>query len=581
LVFFVDGPSRLASLLLIAAGVDSEESAVWPLSAKETIMDRPQRRVVFAGVLGAGILGVLAAGCFFNSKKPIPVAIEEDQTPVAARPRTGPEMYAANCAPCHGDKGDGQGPAARFLYPVPRDFSEAQFRLVSTTNNIPSDEDLQNVIRRGMPGSAMLAFGHLSDQDIKALVGEVRRLIRSGVEARLRQSGEDLNAAALAKTLDTVTRPGDPLPLPKQIEKPTAESIARGAALYIKIGCVACHGEKGKGDGPQEQRNNDGMLTRPRDFTLGIFKGGRDPRQLYARVLRGMPGSPMPASSGLSEQQVGDLVHFMLSLSSPEITAQVEHRRRQIVARRVSAELPKTIPASIWQSAQAVPIVVSPLWWREYVLPDLKVTAVHDGTTLAIRLSWLDSTPNQEILRTDDFEDMAAVQLYKAGKDRHEPFVGMGSSDRIIDLWLWRASWQGKGPTSDRQLDDYPFDSPNYAALKRDRDKGAPDFQTARAAGNQGTRPDGKSTASQLTARGFGSTTFRSRASQLVSATSQWKDGRWTVVLRRALQIRPEQGLTLAAGESYSSAFALWFGEARDRNGQKLVSIWHDLKIEK
>jgi hypothetical protein len=30
-----------------------------------------------------------------------------------------------------------------------------------------------------------------------------------------------------------------------------------------------------------------------------------------------------------------------------------------------------------------------------------------------------------------------------------------------------------------------------------------------------------------------------------------------------------------------SVAFALWDGAARDRNGQKLVSIWHDLTLEK
>jgi hypothetical protein len=36
----------------------------------------------------------------------------------------------------------------------------------------------------------------------------------------------------------------------------------------------------------------------------------------------------------------------------------------------------------------------------------------------------------------------------------------------------------------------------------------------------------------------------------------------------------------LIPGQRYSIAFAVWDGAASDRNGQKLVSIWHDLEVE-
>jgi DMSO reductase family type II enzyme heme b subunit len=65
-----------------------------------------------------------------------------------------------------------------------------------------------------------------------------------------------------------------------------------------------------------------------------------------------------------------------------------------------------------------------------------------------------------------------------------------------------------------------------------------------------------------------------------VSAKSAWKDGRWTVELRRPLAVGPDGGLALAPGGHSSIAFALWDGAARDRNGQKLVSVWHDLKLD-
>ena len=56
----------------------------------------------------------------------------------------------------HVEKGRGDGPAARFLYPKPRNFGAAQFRLISTANRMPSDDDLLAAVRRGMPGSAMV-----------------------------------------------------------------------------------------------------------------------------------------------------------------------------------------------------------------------------------------------------------------------------------------------------------------------------------------------------------------------------------------------------------------------------------------
>ena len=40
----------------------------------------------------------------------------------------GHTFYDANCATCHGVKGDGQGPRAYFINPKPRSFIDAQSR---------------------------------------------------------------------------------------------------------------------------------------------------------------------------------------------------------------------------------------------------------------------------------------------------------------------------------------------------------------------------------------------------------------------------------------------------------------------
>ena len=95
---------------------------------------------------------------------------------------------------------------------------------------------------------------------------------------------------------------------------------------------LTCHGETGKGDGVQEQQDECGMPIRPRDFTRGIFKGGREREQLYARIMLGVPGTPMPSSSGtLKPAEAGDLVNFILSLSDTTDTrTKVEHHRKRL-----------------------------------------------------------------------------------------------------------------------------------------------------------------------------------------------------------------------------------------------------------
>jgi mono/diheme cytochrome c family protein len=520
-------------------------------------------------------------------RPPQPPAVPQ-ATPEELRLAHGRELYGIYCVACHGDKGDGNGPAARYLYPRPRDFTEGRFRIVSTTNSYPSDDDLMQVITRGMPGSAMFPFAHLSDEDRRALVAQVRALARASVVERLTrraaEKGEEVDDDEIAERARELTSPGPAIEMPA-LPEPSPESVARAEPVY-KAMCLSCHGPTGKGDGAQDQRNDDGMPARPRDFGRGFFKGGYEPRQLYARITRGMPGSPMPSADKLTPPQVGDLINFVLSLSDPAARERAELHRRLVTAKRAADDLPAELPEGAWQSAEEVSIVVSPLWWRDFPDPDLRVAALHDGKSVAVRLTWRDATKNDQAVRPQDFEDMAAVQLYKGSP---EPFLGMGMADRALDVWLWRAGWSGKpGEGADvdttypnMAVDQYPFerggDGPRpHAAGRQDSD-----FLTAHAAGNQLADPARPLTAGNLGAKGFGTLTMRPRASQVVSARADWQDGRWTVVLRRPLDPGAGNGVGLAPGDRASVAFALWDGAARDRNGQKLVSIWHDLVLEK
>ena len=70
----------------------------------------------------------------------------------------GRELYEANCVPCHGRDGSGDGPRAKFIFPKPRDFTQGP----------PiSRPDLFHGIRIGVRGREMPAWGFVfSDQQI-------------------------------------------------------------------------------------------------------------------------------------------------------------------------------------------------------------------------------------------------------------------------------------------------------------------------------------------------------------------------------------------------------------------------------
>lgn len=104
----------------------------------------------------------------------------------------------------------------------------------------------------------------------------------------------------------------------------------------------------------------------------------------------------------------------------------------------------------------------------------------------------------------------------------------------------------------------------------------------ARSTGNQIVPPANNSGGSALHAAGPRTLTFRMPTSQIVQAHGDWKDGRWTVVMTRPLEVKsPYEGVSLETGAQASIAFAIWDGSHQDRNGQKSITFWQDVEIEK
>ena len=264
-----------------------------------------------------------------------------------------------------GSIGDGNGMAAAFLFPKPRNFRFGKYRLVSTENIVPSESDLDALLVRGMPGSSMPSWAHLKPEERALLIKEIYRLTGEGAGERyvlnLKKeqglSDEEIKAADVQEEIAAYVRgrttPGEVAAVPT-IAATDQAAIARGKEHFVKQGCVSCHGTEGKGDGVKKMIDDEGFPTRPRDLTRGIYKGGHDPASLFLRVARGMPGTPMPSAPALTEPQVVDLVHYLRSLSTEDERQAPILKREKIVVRHVTA-LPADSDASAWRSCPGRP----------------------------------------------------------------------------------------------------------------------------------------------------------------------------------------------------------------------------------
>jgi mono/diheme cytochrome c family protein len=84
----------------------------------------------------------------------------------------GQASYVANCAVCHGDKGDGNGPAGASLSPKARNFITEKFKYGS------KPEQVYKTISEGAKDTAMMAFAHLPEDERWALTYFVLSLVK-------------------------------------------------------------------------------------------------------------------------------------------------------------------------------------------------------------------------------------------------------------------------------------------------------------------------------------------------------------------------------------------------------------------
>jgi len=82
------------------------------------------------------------------------------------RLKEGKKIYEQICATCHGSNGDGKGPAGAALKRPPSDFQKP---LKEWPNTKGDSQKIFEVISKGIPNSAMVAWTQYSEQQRWAL----------------------------------------------------------------------------------------------------------------------------------------------------------------------------------------------------------------------------------------------------------------------------------------------------------------------------------------------------------------------------------------------------------------------------
>lgn len=484
----------------------------------------------------------------------------------------GKRAYQKHCLACHGRDGDGRGEAAYLLYPRPRDFTRGQYRLVSTWEGVPTDEDLFLAISRGMPGSAMPAWANLPETTRWGLVHYVKSFYPGSFDIPAAEEPHQQYA------------PGKGPIAVGEAPAPTPAGEQRARELFAK-GCAPCHGESGRGDGRQLQFDSLGRPTRPRDLTAGIYKGSPEPEEIYRRIVAGLPGSPMPMSPYLHGDDAWHLTRLVLSLSSPEQREQAEMKTYRVVARRVG-QVPTHPDSGDWRDVESVSLHLMPLWWRDDRPEAVTVKAVHDGRELALLLVWPDPTYDHTVIRPQDFRDAAAVQF---AVERDPPFFAMGATGHRVNIWMWKSERQADLQPAYQDLDKVypnigidsypnflrsPLEQPTREALTVDSD---PTYVTAWGVGNVVSDPTVRMTVEDLTAQGFGTLRARPASDPEVQAMGVYSTGSYRVLFRRALTARSRDATSFRPGAPIPVALAVWDGRAGDRDGKKSVTIWQEL----
>ena len=479
--------------------------------------------------------------------------------------KAGAVLYGKYCSQCHGDKGDGAGYAALHLKPRPRNFTAGKFKIRTTpSGGLPTTDDLRHIIKAGMPYTSMPPWPNFTDDELKQLAYYVKSFSPDFEKP-------DFNVA--------------PLSLPKA-PKYTKESAEAGRKVYEETGCIKCHGDLGRGDGPSARTLADdaGFPLKPADFTQRwTFRGGPTREDIFRTMTTGLNGTPMPAfGDALKDDQRWAITDYIYSLGGTDEPGYATLVR----AKHVDDPIDLAKGAAAFEKAPVarLPIVgqiMEP--GREFHPPvvSVLVQAIYDATDVAFLVRWND-------MSAETTGSNSPALVVPVEEEEAQEGSG-GAAAPAVDEWGQPVAAAPSAPADPWGEETAP--AAGAAPGSAFSDAVAIQLPLAMPTGPRkpyflfGDATNGvdlwfadlaRPTADQYAAKGSGAVTVLDAAD--VTSAAHYDKGEWSVIFRRSLTAA--SGVPFAPGSFVPVAFSVWDGGSKERGNKRGLTLWSSLYVE-
>jgi DMSO reductase family type II enzyme heme b subunit len=481
------------------------------------------RQIIFAGVIITGI----ASSLILNNNDVIARTYTQAKPTISESPEeiaAGKIIYENLCLSCHGIEGKGDGPAAGFMEPKPRNLATAHYILRTTPwMSLPTDADLFSIITGGVKATSMPVWERLTKKERWQVTFYIKTF-----SDRFKEEGAPESISFGSEISVT----------PAVLEK--------GKETFKKAKCFLCHGEEGRADGPivVTLKNEWGISAVARDLTKGWrFKSGNTLKDIYVTITTGFNGTAMGSYAEiLTDEERWNLTAYVKSLSK-ETGGNVVFK-----SKRIEEEIPMDATAPIWQEAMPIrvalagQIMVPP---REFTptVNSAIIKSLYNNREIAFLLEWNDSTNIQD----ENFRDAVAIQFpVKIPESSQKPHLAMGDNRGKVNIWRWKSFW-------DEEISGELLNT---------------------------TEPYIETTVEEMNSKGYTSLKPQPLENQNVIGRGSWSNGKWQVLMKRNIATGDSDDLQFKKGKLIPLALAIWDGSNRDVGSEKSISFWYYLVLE-
>jgi mono/diheme cytochrome c family protein len=361
-----------------------------------------------------------------------------------------------------------------------------------------------------------------------------------------------------------------PVALPKA-PKYTKESAAAGRKVYEETGCIKCHGELGRGDGPSARTLADdwGYPLKPADFTQRwTFRGGPTREDIFRTMTTGLNGTPMPAfGDALKDEQRWAITDYMYSLGDADEPGYAN----LVTAKHVDEPIDPAKGAAAFEKAPVARLaivgqIMEP--GREFHPPvtSVLVQAIYDSSDIAFLVRWNDMSA--------ETAGANSPALVVPVEEEEAPDTAAAAGGAAVDEWGEAAPAAAAAPSgpaySDAVAIQLPLQLPTGARkpyfLFGDATNGVDLWFADLARGS----------ADQFAAKGSGAITALDAAD--VTSLAHYDKGEWSVVFKRSLTAA--SGVPFNPGSFVPVAFSVWDGGSHERGNKRGLTLWSSLYVE-